>query len=229
MRPDIIQIIEWDIPTWKRALKFWSNEINRHQCVVEKGLELGSRNGGLSLFFAQQFNSKMCCSDYGFPTEKARILHQSKGVSQLITYHDVNATHIPFQDNYFDFVVFKSMLGAVGAKNQFDLIQQATDEIYRVLKPGGVVFFAENLKASPIHQWARKRFIPWGKSWYYLSLSEMENLLKNFSKRELHSTGFSTAFVPNSTLLKQFFAFIDNLLFFVPKTWRYVVYGYAVK
>lgn len=229
MKSDIAAIIEWDIPTWQKALKYWSDEISRHQFAVKKGLELGSRNGGLSLFFAQQHGAKMYCSDFGFPTEKAKNLHKIKGISELISYHDINATKIPFEDNYFDFIVFKSMLGAVGAKNRFDLIQQAINEIHRVLKPGGVVFFAENFKGSPLHQWARLRFIPWGKSWNYLSLEEMKILLNMFEKKEIHSTGFLTAFIPNSRILKQVFARIDQLLFFIPRSWRYVGYGYAVK
>lgn len=221
--------IEWDIPTWKRAIDFWSLEIAQNQFIIKEGLELGSRNGGLTLFFAKYYGTKVRCSDYGSPTEKAARLHSSEGISDLVTYHDIDATSIPFPDNHFDFVVFKSMLGAVGARDHFENIEQAIREIYRILKPGGVLFFAENLKASPLHQWARKRFIPWGKSWNYLSIEEMETLLNMFEKKEIHSTGFLTAFIPNSRILKQVFAWIDQLLFFIPRSWRYVGYGYAVK
>lgn len=226
---DYQTVVEWDVPTWKRAVVHWEHFIAAQQPDLSYGLELGSRHGGLSYFFAKKYDSKVCCSDYGFPSEKAKQLHELAGLSELITYHDVNATQIPFADEAFDFVVFKSMLGAVGARGQFERIEQTLDEIYRVLKPGGVLFFAENLRGSWLHQQSRALFIPWGKAWHYLSLSEMTDLLEPFSKKEIHCTGFSAAFVPKPIWLKNTAAAIDAQLNFLPDSWKYVAYGHAIK
>lgn len=161
------QVTEWDVHTWQRALSFWERYIESHAPVMSSGLELGSRHGGLSYFFAKQYGSRMYCSDYGFPSEKAKQLHQREGVASLISYHEADAAQIPFEAGTFDFVTFKSVLGAVGAHGRFDRIEQAIKEIHRVLKPGGVLFFAENLRGSWLHRQSRAWFVPWGKAWYY--------------------------------------------------------------
>lgn len=222
-------VVEWDIPTWKRAVVHWENFMAAQQPNLSLGLELGSRHGGLSYFFAKKYGANLYCSDYEFPSEKAKQLHKTEDIAHQITYHDVDATKIPFKDETFDFVVFKSMLGAIGAREQFFKIKKAMEEIHRVLKPGGVLFFAENLRGSWLHKQSRAMFIPWGKSWYYLSLLEINDLLEIFSDKEIRFTGFSAAFVPKPLWLKNTAAAIDERLYFLPNSWKYVTYGHAIK
>ncbi len=222
-------VVEWDVSTWKRAIIYWENFIEAYQPNLSHGLELGSRHGGLSYFFAKKYGANLYCSDYEFPSEKARHLHEKEGIAHQISYHNVDATKIPFKDEIFDFVVFKSMLGAVGAREQFFKIKKAAEEIHRVLKPGGILFFAENLRGSWLHKQSRAMFIPWGKSWYYLSLAEMKDLFTSFSSKEIHSTGFTAAFVPKPILLKEMAAAIDAQFQFLPDSWKYVAYGHAIK
>ena len=118
-------------------------------------LDLGSRNGGLSLFLALR-GSQVVCSDLNGPSDNVKKLHQKHSVSSLVSYAAVNVTSIPYPDLYFDVVVFKSVLGALQTyPNQTKMMQ----EIYRVLRPGGELWFAENLVASPLHMLARKLFV----------------------------------------------------------------------
>ena len=208
---------------------FWIESAENQNFTLEKGLEIGARNGGLSWFFAQHFNSQMTCTDFGGPSEKAQQLHQQSGLNQRITHQDADATQLPFADETFDFVVFKSVLGAVGRDNSPENQQRALAETHRVLKPGGVLFFAENLSGSLLHRLARRVFVPWGKSWRYLKISELQRWLGLFEQVEIHSTGFFAAFIPKPVRLKNLVANLDSGLFFLPKNWHYVGFGWGRK
>lgn len=222
-------IIEWDVPTWKRALLFWMNKIDKEDLNVKNGLEIGAWNGGLTCFFAREYGARMKCTDKRGPSEKALKLHENMGVASLIEYTKVDVVKMPFEDNSFDFVVFKSVLGVVGTDDNFDLQKKAINEIYRVLKPGGTLFFAENCKGSIFHQLARKYFVQWGKSWRYVAPFELEELLEKFEKKEIHSTGFFAIFYSKPGRIKNALARLDEKLGFLPQKWKYVLYGYAVK
>ena len=39
-------------------------------------------------------------------------------ISSLIIYQDIDATNIPYE-NYFDIIVFKSIIGGIGRNNNF--------------------------------------------------------------------------------------------------------------
>lgn len=208
---------------------YWEAILGRTGGRARCGLELGARNGGLSCFFASRFACDMACTDIE-PVAKARALHERHGVASLMTYRQVDACDIPWPDASFDFVVFKSMLGVVGAHGKRHRQATAISEIHRVLRPGGFLLFAENLKGSPLHQVARKAFVPWGRSWAYVHLEELRALLAHFESAEVRSTGFLSAFVPQPEKLRSLCAVVDNsILRWLPERWNYVGYGHAVK
>lgn len=221
--------VEWDIPTWRRAVEYWEEEVTANDLNVRYGLELGSRHGGLSYFFAKKFKSKLICSDYNGPSEQAKSLHHRTGTASQIQYAKIDATSIDFPDNTFDFIIFKSMLGAIGSKNNFQNMEKALAEMHRTLKPGGVLFFAENLKGSQLHQFARSKFVKWGNRWHYLSLEEMTNLLSIFSRAEIKTTGFTSAFCKTPQAINALLSHIDTTLTFLPPRYNYVSFGHAIK
>ena len=227
---DLKFIVEWDVLTWSRAIRFWENFLAENSEIPKnQGLELGARRGGLTYFFAHRFGSKMNCSDVEPIPDETRKKLADAGLNGLITYSIADAVSLPFPDQSFDFITFKSILGVVGSKNRVENIEKAISEIHRVLKPGGVLLFAENLQGSLLHRKARQWFVPWGKAWRYLSLAEMHRLLSVFSQYELHTTGFLAAFAPGNEVIKSILARVDAALPFIPTNWRYVGYGYALK
>jgi len=221
----IKDIIQWDVFSWKKAIDFWENNINWDK--VNIALEIGARDGGLSLWLALK-NKNVICSDIGI-SEKAIQLHKKYNINHLVSYQVIDATNIPYE-NYFDVVVLKSVLGGIGSFENFYSQQKAIQEIHKSLKKGGKFLFAENLKASKIHQIARKKFTKWGKRWKYLTIEEMHSLLSIFSDYTINTTGFLAAF-GRTELQRNFLAKIDNFIFnkITPKNWHYIVYGIATK
>ncbi len=226
----LLDIFRWDVTTWSRALPVWKSVLEAAHPPLLYGLEIGASNGGVSAYFARTYGCKMLCSDLDLSIEKVGSFHRQVGVAHLVDYQIISATDIPYPAATFDFVVFKSVLGAIGpaGSGEYAEQQKAIREMHRVLKPGGVLFFAENLTGSWLHRFARRHFVAWGKSWRYVTLPEMQTFLQVFSQYDLRATGFLAAFVSRPAWLKEAAAWLDTSLPF-PKSWRYVAYGYAVK
>jgi SAM-dependent methyltransferase len=218
-------IVQWDIKSWSKVVHFWDKKID--WSCVNNCLELGAREGGLSLWLALK-GKQVICSDITISKE-AEHLHKKYKVSDRIEYEEINATGIPYED-YFDVIVFKSVLGGIGKNNNYALQEQAINEIYKALKPGGKLLFAENLRASALHGALRKTFQQWGGTWRYLSLHEINTLMKKFSSLDVETTGFLSLF-GSSEMLRNTLAIADEKLFnkLVPKHWHYIAYGIAQK
>jgi hypothetical protein len=98
-------------------------------------------------------------------------------------------------------------------------------EILRVLKPGGLLLFAENLRGSRLHQYARSRFVEWGKSWRYPSMDEFKELLLGFSEVQLASHGFFAAF-GGSERQRRILHIVDlPFTKLIPAGARYIMFG----
>ena len=219
-------IIQWDVRSWSVALDYWDQNVNWSQ--VHQALELGGREGGLSLWLALK-GKQVICSDLENTEITAAALHKRYGVSGLITYRDIDATSIPYE-NSLDLIVFKSIIGGIGRNNNPEMQQKVFDEIYKALKPGGKLLFAENLIASPAHQLMRKKFVRWGNSWRYVSLDEMKRYLRNFTACDIRATGFLSAF-GRSEGMRKYLSIADALVLnkFSPDDWKYISYGIATK
>lgn len=218
-------IVQQYIQSWNKAIVFWDKKVD--WSAVKICLEIGSREGGLSLWLALK-NKQVICSDINISIA-AKQLHSKYKVGDKIEYEAIDATGIPYED-YFDVIIFKSILGGLGRNNNYALQAQAINEMYKALKPGGKLLFAENLRASFLHILLRKLFRQWGGKWRYVSLQELDQLLKKFSSKDIQTSGFLALFgksEPQRNLLSS----LDVKLFnkAIPKHWRYIAYGIAQK
>jgi len=220
------QIIQWDVKNWSRALHYWEQSVEWDR--VSNCLELGGRQGGLSLWLALK-GKQVVCSDVGDVRQTAEELHHSYNVSDRICYQQIDATMIPYE-NHFDLIVFKSILGIIGVNGNDALQQKAIAEMYKALKPGGQLIFAENLSGSSMHQLLRKKFVKWGRAWRYVSVGEMKRYMQGFRTYSLECTGFA-GLLGRSEKQRNLFASLDQALinYVVPDTWKYIVYGIARK
>ena len=227
-------IIEWDVRTWSPCLDFWVPAIYGMNPDLTRVLTLGERNGGLSLWFALQ-GFQVACSDFGGPTQQARALHAKHGVTDRITYADVNIFSIPYPDLSFDIVACKSVIGGLKLnprdRKTRTLHNQslAVAEIHRVLRPGGFFFGAENLVGTRLHQLARA----WEKSgrvgWRHLTLGEIRQLFTSFERVDQQAYGFFGSRFTRFAL-DRLTAILDSALCpLLPANWQYVSFIRARK
>lgn len=127
-------------------------------------------------------------------------------------------------------MVFKSIIGGVGSNDNYKIQQKVFNQIYKALKPGGKLLFAENLIASPLHQRLRKKFVNWGSTWRYVSINEIKECLKDFSTFDLKTTGILGTLGRNESQ-RNFLSTIDAVLLnkICADTWKYIAYGIATK
>ena len=221
------EFVEWDVCNWGKALDYW--EQNTSLCINQtKALEIGGRDGGLSLWLAQK-NADVICSDRKGPTAKAKELHTRYGYDTKIQHMTLSALDIPFEE-HFDIIFFKSVLGAIGLHDNRENQAKSVIEMHKALKPGGELWFAENLEGSPIHRFTREKFIPWASEWNYVNVKEMLNLLAVFSEVHYTTVGFLGAFGFNEflrTLLGNIDTYSSDVL--APESWRYIIIGIAKK
>jgi 2-polyprenyl-3-methyl-5-hydroxy-6-metoxy-1,4-benzoquinol methylase len=216
-------ILEWDTVNWSVCFKAWEGHI-----PIEPSdcLEIGCGAGGLSLWLASK-GHRVVCSDINMPGKSVRQLHQSYGVSHKISYEAIDATDIPYTEQ-FDIIALKSVLGGIWAKNGLENMQQAIREIHKSLKPNGKLLFAENLRSTPIHMFCRKRLLNRHEhSWQYPTIEEMRDFLSDFSSVNYQLAGFLGTFGRTETQ-RIIMGYIDKILVpIVPKEWNYIMAGVA--
>ena len=85
-------IIEWDTVNWGTFIDFIDSlGLDFRQKDI---LDIGARDGGLSLYFALK-GGNICCSDLNGPSERARELHKRYEVETRVRYEVIDATNIP--------------------------------------------------------------------------------------------------------------------------------------
>lgn len=219
-------ILRWDVRTWAPALAAWQEAVGQQGRVLTC-LEVGAGPGGPSLWLAAQ-GHRVICSNYSNTRGLAEPLHSRFPEVTTIDYRDVDMTDIPWE-SHFDVVVFRSVLGGVqpvGPVSQ----RQAIEQIYKALKPGGILLFAENTRATVFHRIARglarrRRSGPWS----YPTNSQLADHLGRFSTVRMHHTGVLAMFgltEPQRTALAAADEAVFNRL---PRSWRYVAFGSATK
>lgn len=221
--PSLRDVLQWEVRSWSRALPLWQKHLPSSRPL--KALGIGEREGGLSLWLAAQGVDVVCSDLRPFPPE-TKELHARFGVQENISYAQADATALPFDDASFDVVFFKSVIGALGTKEKQAL---ALREIHRVLKTGGVLLFAENLRGSALHVMLRKRFVAWDHYWRYLDVESDRDLFAPFAQLDEASTGV-IANLGRSEAQRDLLSRVDTLLLpLIPKSQHTIWYGAALK
>lgn len=191
-------------------------------------LDLGARGGGLSLYLSLR-GCKVTYLDLHPAPRAAFELFKKYGVIDRLKFVQASVTDLPMPDASFDVVAFKSLLGSVGQGQGWHGQQATVAEARRVLRPGGTFLFAENAAASAVHQFCRTRFVPWGREWRYVSLTEMRMLLTTYDMFQLKTAGLFAAF-GRREWQRTILARLDRIANpFFPETSKYLMYGYARK
>ena len=218
-------IFEWDVNNWAPAINCWEKYLptNKETCET---LEIGGGiNGGLSLWLAMS-GCNVICSGLNNVKDHAIDIHVKYNVQSKILYQKINVLEIPYK-NRFDIIAFKSVLGAL---SNLSAQKVAIEQIFKALKPGGFLFFAENLVATPIHSYLRKMYGAGKNGWTYINYKDTPYLFDKFKFIETKTTGFLSCLVRNEYLRSKF-SIIDKHLFdrFIPKAFRYIFWGVVQK
>ncbi|KAB2907677.1 MAG: class I SAM-dependent methyltransferase [Ignavibacteriales bacterium] len=180
----ITDVIDWDVVNWRKCLPFFEKD---NFCFAgKKALAIGEKDGGLSLWLAAK-GSSVISTDLNGVSDRAKEKHAAYHLQDKIKYSEQNILSLNYPDETFDIVIFKSVLGALREKEKQ---QAAINEIRRVLKPGGTLFFAENLVSTSLHTFLRKKFIKWASYWRYITISEAKELCAEFTRVETKTAGF---------------------------------------
>ncbi len=116
-------------------------------------------------------------------------------MEKQISYAAVDAVKLEAREEY-DVICFKSVLGGIGYGNNRAAQETAVRNLYRALKPGGYLVFAENLTATPVHQFLRKKFNRWN-TWRYITIEEALDFCSDFSEVRWRCFGFLGTFGRN--------------------------------
>ena len=186
-------------------------------------LELGARNGDISMLFADLNYSSIYCTDI---INNCGMKLRNSAYSSKVKFKQTDVLDINFPDSFFDVVACKSLLGGI-AKNDPSKINIVIKEIYRVLKKNGKFIFAENIQGSIMHKMIRK--YSQSSGWHYPNLNDFINTLDNFSNIRYFTTGFFTI-LSRKEKIKSKIYIVDNLIKkMVPDKSKYIIYGIAEK
>lgn len=143
----------------------------------KKVLELGTGTGGTATLLAKQGASVFGIDLLPFRLAEAKERATRHNVAAAVHFSLMDATHLAFPDNTFDFVISKSVL-------VFTDHAQTAKECYRVLKPGGKAIFMENMRHHPMVWLYRKIFLKYSRELHYFSLSGIEAIGEEFEEME---------------------------------------------
>ena len=156
----------------------------------KKILELGTGTGGTATLLAKRGASVVGIDLLPFRLAEAQGRVAEHSVAESVNFALMDATHLAFPDNTFDFIISKSVL-------VFTEHTQTAEECYRVLKPGGKAIFMENMRYHPAVWLYRKMFLKYSGKLRYFSLRDIERVGAEFEKlehREFHIFAVSALF-----------------------------------
>lgn len=222
---ELIDILNWDVPTWSEILPYWDNQLKNLDKSNAICIEIGAREGGISLWMALT-GFQITCSDNYYDSDEAKKLHIKYRVEKKVFYKKVDVLNWNEKAKY-DIIIVKSVLGALQTEER---IKTAVENIYNNLNDDGIILFAENSRASFLHRLFRSKFTDWGKIWYYFDETSLKRIFKSFQILDFQFNGVSAVFANRLGLSKPFYKLDKYILNkIVPDKMKYMVYGYAKK
>ena len=211
----------WDVRNWSTVLAFWEEHL-AIDLAGRRALELGcGRNGGLTLWLAAR-GCQVVCTGWPRIERQPVELHRNYGVANRVSYLAVDARAIPFIEA-FDIVCYKSVLGGIGRGKGRAEADKAIDAMFRALKPGGHLLFAENLAATRWHRWLRHRFASGRDGWQYWTVEELIRHHDRFESFAMTTFGFFGA-LGRREWQRDWLARMDTcILPLIPEKWRYAL------
>jgi len=223
--------VGWDTSNWTRALGFWE----RHTAVRARGsyaleVGVGGTHGNLSLWLAHK-GFRVVCSGLEKPSDAIRRRHVEYGVADAVEYESIDVLDMTCAGT-FDVVAFKSVLGSFGGSDAdaLGLASAAVRNMWRVLRPGGELWFAEGVRATLLHELLRSRFGSGRQGWRYADLSELREFLAPFGEFDIATYGF-LALGGRSEAQRRTLGWVDRHVCerMVAPRYRYVAAGVARK
>ena len=156
----------------------------------QKVLELGTGTGGTATLLAKRGASVVGIDLLPFRLAEAQARAAEHSVAEAVNFALMDAMHLAFPDNTFDFIISKSVLVFTDHK-------RIAKECYRVLKPGGKAIFMENMRHHPVVWLYRKMFLRYSGKLRYFSVRDIETVGAEFEKlehREFHLSAVSALF-----------------------------------
>ncbi len=153
----------WSASRFKVLPYFAEEKALMKQPEVIRILDLGCANGWNMSRFAQ----------YGWPSfgldtvpERVKLAKKHGPVAVA------SGLEIPFAAESFDVVYIQHVLHHIGE------VEMALQEVWRVLKPGGILFLVETTEDNPIIHWGRRLYPQWmgdevNAPFYFQSLQEL--------------------------------------------------------
>ena len=160
------------------------------QLEGKKVLELGTGTGGTATLLAKRGATVVGIDLLPFRLTEAKTRASKYNIAESVNFALMDAMHLAFPDNTFDFIISKSVL-------VFTAHTQTAKECYRVLKPGGKAIFIENMRHHPAVWFYRKAFLRYSGKLHYFSLRDVETVGAEFERlehREFHLSAVSALF-----------------------------------
>ncbi len=167
----------------------------------KKVLELGTGTGGTATLLAKRGASVVGIDLLPFRLAEAQARATEHNVAEEVNFALMDAMHLAFPDNTFDFIISKSVL-------VFTDHSHTAKECYRVLKPGGKAIFMENMRYHPAVWLYRKMFLKYSGKLRYFSMRDIETVGAEFEQlehREFHLTAVSALFWQKCITLPLFY------------------------
>lgn len=156
----------------------------------KKVLELGAGTGGTATLLAKRGASVVGIDLLPFRLAEAKERASEHNVAASVNFALMDAMHLAFPDNTFDFIISKSVL-------VFTEHAQTAKECHRVLKPGGKAIFIENMRYHPMVWLYRKAFLKYSGKLRYFSVRDIKTVGAEFERlehREFHLSAVGALF-----------------------------------